>query len=469
MPRDFDKLIPRFTKFIQAQKLFFVATADREGRVNLSPKGLDTLRVLADDRIVWLSLSGSGNETAAHLKYHDRITMMFCAFEGEALTLRVYGQGRVVHPGDADWAELSGLFEQMGGARQVIDVTVDLVKTSCGTGVPVMEYSHQRGTTELEPFYAEMNDEQLKNFWTRKNVVSIDGKQTGIFWSMTTLVEKALEEKALAFKRLHERDGVFVMPNAWDAGSAKFLEAAGFEAIATTSGGVNWAKGRRDWVLEVPRDEMLDIYGEAAGAVDVPVSGDLENGYGDEPEEVAATITGAVARGMVGGGIEDWTANPKQPLYEKSLAVERIRAARQAGDATGITFTLTARCEVFCTDLPQAYVQAVDRCNRFVEAGADCLFVPGLAGRDNIKNFVRDVDAPLSMVAGLAEPRLSVAELGDLGVRRISTGASLFRACFGLLKQAAEELHGSGSFGYLDGAIPDPHIDAFFRDGKHVE
>lgn len=181
MPRDFESLIPRFTKFIEAQQLFFVATADREGRVNLSPKGLDSLRVLADDRIVWLSLSGSGNETAAHLKYHDRITLMFCAFEGDALTLRVYGHGRVVHPGDDEWTELSGLFDPMGGARQVIDVQIDLVKTSCGTGVPVLEYSHQRGTSELVPFYADMNDQQLKDYWTRKNLVSIDGKQTGIF------------------------------------------------------------------------------------------------------------------------------------------------------------------------------------------------------------------------------------------------------------------------------------------------
>ena len=254
------------------------------------------------------------------------------------------------------------------------------------------------------------------------------------------MADKGLADKGWAFRRLHNSDDIFVMPNAWDAGSAKFLEATGFQAIATTSGGVNWSRGRRDWVLEIPRDEMLDAYGDIAMAVDLPVSVDLENGYGKEPEAVAETITGSIARGMVGGGIEDWTADPAAPLYEIELAVERIRAARAAGDASGIAFTLTGRCEVFCTDLPQAYAQAVDRCNRFVEAGADCVFVPGLAGCDNIRNFVRDVDAPLNMVAGLAEPRLSVAELADLGVRRISTGGSLARACFGLLKREAEVL-----------------------------
>lgn len=276
-------------------------------------------------------------------------------------------------------------------------------------------------------------------------------------------------EKALAFRRLHEADGIFLMPNAWDAGSAKFLEAAGFQAIATTSGGVNWSRGRRDWVLEIPRDEMLGAYGGIASAVDLPVSGDLENGYGEEPEAVAATITGSIARGMVGGGIEDWTANPAKPLYEIELAVERIRAARQAGDASGIKFTLTGRCEVFCTDHPQAYAQAVNRCNRYVEAGADCIFVPGLAGAENIKNFVRDVDAPLNMVAGLADPRLTVSELADLGVKRISTGGSLARTCFGVLKQAAEELANEGRFDYLDKAISDPDLDTFFRTGAHAE
>lgn len=181
MAGKFDRLNARFTKFIQAQKLFFVATADRDGRVNMSPKGLDSLRVLGDDRIVWLSLSGSGNETAAHLKHHDRITMMFCAFQGDALILRVYGHGTVIHPHDAEWPELSGLFEPMAGARQVIDVRIDLVTTSCGTGVPVLEFQRERAPGELLPFYADMSEQQQTEYWQRKNLTSIDGKPTGIF------------------------------------------------------------------------------------------------------------------------------------------------------------------------------------------------------------------------------------------------------------------------------------------------
>ena len=181
MAGKFDRLNARFTKFIQGQKLFFVATADRDGRVNMSPKGLDSLRVLGDDRIVWLSLTGSGNETAAHLKHHDRITMMFCAFEGDALILRVYGHGTVIHPHDAEWPELSGLFEPMAGARQVIDVRIDLVTTSCGTGIPVLEFQRERGPDELLPFYADMNEQQQTEYWQRKNLTSIDGKPTGIF------------------------------------------------------------------------------------------------------------------------------------------------------------------------------------------------------------------------------------------------------------------------------------------------
>ncbi|NNE21446.1 MAG: pyridoxamine 5'-phosphate oxidase family protein [Rhizobiales bacterium] len=181
MAGKFTKLNKRFTKFIDDQKLFFVATADRDGRVNLSPKGLDSLRVLGDDRIVWLSLSGSGNETAAHLKQHDRITMMFCAFDGDALILRVYGHGTVIHPHDDDWPELAGLFDPLAGARQVIDVRIDLVTTSCGTGVPVLEFRRERGPDELLPFYAEMSEQQQNEYWQRKNLTSIDGKQTGIF------------------------------------------------------------------------------------------------------------------------------------------------------------------------------------------------------------------------------------------------------------------------------------------------
>ncbi len=181
MPERFTALIPRFQKFIEAQNLFFVATAAADGKVNVSPKGLDTLRVLSPSRIVWLSLSGSGNETAAHVRALDRMTLMFCAFEGAALTLRVYGRARVVHPRDDDWTNLVSLFPVLGGSRQIFDVSIDRVETSCGTGVPVFDLVKERGPDELEPFYAAMTDDELHAYWAKKNTVSLDGKNTGIF------------------------------------------------------------------------------------------------------------------------------------------------------------------------------------------------------------------------------------------------------------------------------------------------
>ena len=176
-----DKLNKRFIQFIEEQKMFFVATAAPDGRVNLSPKGLDTLGVLSEKRIVWLSLSGSGNETAAHLREANRITMMFCAMEGQALILRVYGTAKTIHPRDAEWKELISLFPKLGGSRQIYDVEVEAIQTSCGTGVPFYEYEGPRGETELEPFYADMGEDGMQAYWTKKNVTSIDGKPTGIF------------------------------------------------------------------------------------------------------------------------------------------------------------------------------------------------------------------------------------------------------------------------------------------------
>ncbi|MEM1046944.1 MAG: pyridoxamine 5'-phosphate oxidase family protein [Pseudomonadota bacterium] len=175
------RLNENFKTFIREQPMFFVATADTTGRVNVSPKGLDTLRIVADNRIVWLSLSGSGNETAAHVQATGRMTLMFCAFEGSARILRVYGQARVIHPRDDDWAKMIGQFPRLAGSRQIFDLEIDLVQTSCGSGVPVMELRHSRGETELEPYYAEMGEDGVVNYWRRKNVETIDGKPTGIF------------------------------------------------------------------------------------------------------------------------------------------------------------------------------------------------------------------------------------------------------------------------------------------------
>lgn len=174
-------LTDRYIDFIKAQSLFFVATAAADGRVNVSPKGMDTLRVLDSGRIVWLNLSGSGNETAAHLAEHDRITLMFCAFEGRALILRVYGRGRVLHPRDPDWDRLIDFFPTLAGSRQIIDVSVESAAQSCGTGVPKFEMAEDRGPAELLPFYEKMGEDGVKRFWEKKNLVSVDGKPTHIF------------------------------------------------------------------------------------------------------------------------------------------------------------------------------------------------------------------------------------------------------------------------------------------------
>lgn len=174
------KLNGTLRAFIERQHMFFVATADVDGRVNVSPKGLDTLRIHDDTRITWLNLSGSGNETAAHVEATGRMTLMFCAFEGEALILRVYGTATVAHPRDSGWDALAKDFPELAGSRQIFDLTIDLVQTSCGTGVPFMDFSGGRGETELVPYYDEMGPDGVRAYWQRRNAQTIDGKPTGI-------------------------------------------------------------------------------------------------------------------------------------------------------------------------------------------------------------------------------------------------------------------------------------------------
>lgn len=168
-------------EFIRAQPIFFVATAACEGRVNVSPKGMDTLRVLDPRRVVWLNLTGSGNETAAHVVASGRMTLMFMSVSALPLIVRVYGWARIVHPRDTEWDDLVGLFPPMAGSRQIFDVGVDAASSSCGSGVPMMTVDAIRGNDELEPFYAAMSDEELHDYWSRKNATSIDGLPTGIF------------------------------------------------------------------------------------------------------------------------------------------------------------------------------------------------------------------------------------------------------------------------------------------------
>ena len=175
------KLNSTLCKFIERQPVFFVATAAPDGRVNVSPKGMSTLRILDDTHIRWLNLSGSGNETAAHLRELSRMTLMFCAFECNPMILRVYGQATTTHPRDADWEEKVADFPALAGSRQIFDLRLDLVQTSCGSGVPIMQLVKNRGDDELVPFYERMGPDGVIEYWKRKNMVSIDGMATGIF------------------------------------------------------------------------------------------------------------------------------------------------------------------------------------------------------------------------------------------------------------------------------------------------
>jgi hypothetical protein len=175
-----EKLSTKHREFIERQPMFFVATAGKDGRVNLSPKGLDSLRVIDDKRIIWVNLSGSGNETAAHLLDCNRMTLMFCAFTANALIMRVYGSATTYHPRDQQWQVLTQMFPKMAGARQIFDLSIDLVQLSCGTGVPLMDFSSQRGVSELLPYYEKMGKEGVSNYWKKKNSLSIDGNKTGI-------------------------------------------------------------------------------------------------------------------------------------------------------------------------------------------------------------------------------------------------------------------------------------------------
>jgi len=174
----FSAIGDRHREFIARQRMFFVGTAAAEGRVNVSPKGLDALRVLAPDRVVWLNLTGSGNETAAHVRELDRMTLMFCAFEGPPMILRLYGHAAVLHRRDAGWAELASLFPPLAGARQIVDLRVDLVQTSCGLGVPQYGYGGQRDG--LETWARGKGEEGIRRYWEEKNRVSLDGAATGV-------------------------------------------------------------------------------------------------------------------------------------------------------------------------------------------------------------------------------------------------------------------------------------------------
>lgn len=258
------------------------------------------------------------------------------------------------------------------------------------------------------------------------------------------------QDKFQRFKALHA-GGCFVMPNPWDAGSARLLASLGFAALATTSAGYAFSRGRQDSISGLSRDEILHNAAEIVAATALPVSADLQDGFGAAPETCAETVRLACARGLVGGSIEDATGDAARPIHDLPLAVERVRAAAEA--VRGLPFLLTARAENFLWDRPDLD-DTIRRLQAFSEAGADVLYAPGLPDLDAIRAVCAAVDKPVNVVMGLGGPRYRVEALAAAGVRRISTGGSLARAALGALMRAAEEISTAGTFDYAETALP---------------
>ena len=259
-------------------------------------------------------------------------------------------------------------------------------------------------------------------------------------------------EKARSFRALHERAGAFVIPNPWDLGTVRILEHLGFEALATTSMGYAFSTGRLD--TTVGRDAMLKHVAEIAAATRLPVSADLENGYGDEPEVAAETIELAADAGLVGGSIEDATGRADGPIYCLEHAAERVRAAAEAARSLDFPFTLTARAENYLHGRPDLN-DTIRRLQAYQEARADVLYAPGLATKEDIAAVVSSVDRPVNVVMGLRGVPLSMAELAALGVKRISLGSALYRSALGAFLRAAREMQAEGTFTFAkDAATP---------------
>jgi 2-methylisocitrate lyase-like PEP mutase family enzyme len=290
------------------------------------------------------------------------------------------------------------------------------------------------------------------------------------------------------FRALHE-SGCFVLPNPWDAGSAIYLERLGFKALATTSAGFAFSKGLPDGPAYVSRELMLDHFRELAAATSLPLNADFQNGYADEPEGVAESVRLCVATGVAGLSIEDSTGNNAKPLYDFDLAVARIKAARSAidgsepgadrgprtgsprgvEDATGSSelVVLTARCEAYLVGSPDPLQTSLDRLVAFSEAGADCLYAPGVTNLQEISQIVKAVaPKPVNVLVSTNNCDVTVSQLADLGVRRISVGGALARAAWAGLTHAAKEIHEQGAFTSFADATPYGELTDLFSSSR---
>ena len=263
------------------------------------------------------------------------------------------------------------------------------------------------------------------------------------------------------FRELHE-SGCFVLPNPWDVGTAIYLEHLGFKALATTSAGFAFSRGKPDGGVSL--DEMLRHIGEIAAATALPVNADFLNGFAVEPEAVARNTQLCIAQGVAGLSIEDNTGNSAAPLYDKNLAVDRIRAARNAIDASGIPVVLTGRCEAWLVGSPDPFRAALDRLISYAEAGADCLYAPGVQEPNEIEQIVKAVaPKPINVLVSGFNCQLTVSQLADLGVRRISVGSGLALAAWGAFLRAAQIIQKDGSFNLLAQNAASTDLNKRFR------
>src|SRR6266699_1135895 len=267
---------------------------------------------------------------------------------------------------------------------------------------------------------------------------------------------------AAKFRAIHE-SGCFVLPNPWDIGTTIYLERLGFEALATTSAGFAFSRGKSDGA--VPRDEMLAHIREIVEATSLPVNADFLNGFAEKPEDVAANVKLCVGTGIAGLSVEDNSQNPAAPLYEKGLAVERIRAARAAIDASKTAIVLTGRCEAWLVHDPDPLHTALERLAAYAEAGADCLYAPGVSKPDEIAQIVKTVaPKPVNVLVSGFNHQLSFSQLANLGVRRISIGSGLALAAWGAFLGAAQDIKTNGTFNLLANNTASADLNQLFRE-----
>lgn len=268
------------------------------------------------------------------------------------------------------------------------------------------------------------------------------------------------------FRQLHE-SGCFILPNPFDVGTAIYLQHLGFKALATTSAGFAFSKGLPDEVSAMTREQVLIHVKDIVDATALPVNADFQNGYADEPEAIAESVRLCIETGVAGLSIEDNSGKSERPLYDEVLAIERVKAAREAIDNSGLPVVLTARCESFLVGTPNPFEVALKRLIAFAEAGADCLYAPGVTDLEQISVIVKEVaPKPINVLVSWPDPKLTLASLGEVGVRRISVGSAFARVAWGAFVRAAQSIASSGEFDLLDNQASFVELNEVF--GKRI-